>query len=80
MTFGHMGSYPNPNPCDVPYLYLKSVPLILNHPVYQNSESDIYDPTSGGAVLCSKLVDGRCQVQSPVAIVDLAIRIFLDFL
>ena len=27
-------------------------------------------PTSGRAVLHSKLVDGRCQVQSPVALVE----------
>ena len=31
-------------------------------------------PTSGGAVLRSKLVDERGQVQSPVALVDLAIQ------
>ena len=34
-------------------------------------------PISGGAVLRSKLVDGMCQVQIPVALVDLAIRGFL---
>ena len=27
-------------------------------------------PTSGGAVMRSKLVDGRCQVQTSVALVD----------
>ena len=32
--------------------------------------------TSGRAVLRSKLVDGKCQVQSPVALVDLAVRSF----
>ena len=33
-------------------------------------------PTSGGAVLRSKLVGGRCQVQTPVVLVDLAVRSF----
>ena len=33
-------------------------------------------PTSGGAVLRSKLVDRICQVQSPVALADLAVRSF----
>ena len=33
-------------------------------------------PTSGGVVLHSKLVDGRCQVQSPVALFDLVILEF----
>ena len=32
--------------------------------------------TSGDAVLRSKLVDGRCKVQSPIALVDLAVRSF----
>ena len=31
------------------------------------------------AVMPSKLVDGRCRVQSPVALVDLAVRSFLWF-
>ena len=33
-------------------------------------------PISSGAVLLSKLADGRCQVQSPVTLVDLAVRSF----
>ena len=33
--------------------------------------------TSEGAVLFSKLVDGRCQTQAPVTLVDLAVRSFL---
>ena len=33
-------------------------------------------PTSGRVVLCSKLVDGRCQVQTLVPLVDLAVRSF----
>ena len=36
-------------------------------------------PTSGEAVLSSMLVDGRCQVQSPVAFVDVAVRSFPIF-
>ena len=36
-------------------------------------------PTSSAVVLRSKLVDGRCQVRSPVALVDLAVRSFLWF-
>ena len=34
-------------------------------------------PTGSKAVLRSKLVDGRCQVQLPVALVDRAVRSFL---
>ena len=33
-------------------------------------------PSSGGAVLLAKLVDGRCQVQSPVVLVSLVVRSF----
>ena len=36
-------------------------------------------PTSGGKVLRSKLVDGRCQIQSPVMLVEVAVRNFLWF-
>ena len=36
----------------------------------------ILGPTSGCAFLRSKLVDERCQDQSPVMLVDLAIRSF----
>ena len=32
--------------------------------------------TSGGAVLRSRLVDNRCQVKSPAALVDLAVLSF----
>ena len=39
----------------------------------------ILAPTSGWAVLRSKLVDGRCQVQSLVRLVDLADRSFPRF-
>ena len=35
MTFGDMGFYAIRNPYDVPYLPLKIVPLILNHPAYR---------------------------------------------
>ena len=35
-------------------------------------------PTSGRAVLCSKLVDGKCQAQSPIMLVDLAVRSYLQ--
>ena len=35
---------------------------------------DCFGPTSGGVVLRSILVDGRCQVQFPISLVDLAIR------
>ena len=41
----------------------------LSHLISQN-------PTSGGAVLCSKLIDRRRQVQSPVTRVDLAVVFF----
>ena len=34
MTFGGMGSYAILNPYDVPYLPLKFVPLITNHPYF----------------------------------------------
>ena len=34
-------------------------------------------PASGCAVLRSKLVDARCQVQCPVEVVELAFRSFL---
>ena len=37
-------------------------------------------PTSGLAVLLSKLVDGRCQIQSSVEIVNLVVRSFPKFL
>ena len=33
-------------------------------------------PTRDGAVLRSKQVDGRCQIQSPVTLVDIAIGNF----
>ena len=33
-------------------------------------------PESGGDILLSKLLDGRCQVQSPVALVCLAAMSF----
>ena len=36
----------------------------------------IYDPTSGGAVLCSKLVEWRYQIQ--VALVDLGVSAFFS--
>ena len=36
--------------------------------------------TSGGAVLRSKLVDGKCQVQSPIALFDPAFQSFSYFL
>ena len=36
-------------------------------------------PTSGGVVLRSKLVDGRCRVQFPVALVELAVLEFSLF-
>ena len=39
-------------------------------------KSEAYRPTSGRAFLHSKLVDRRCQVQSPVALVDLPVRSF----
>ena len=34
-------------------------------------------PTSDGAVLLSKLVDGMCHVKTTIALVDLAVRSFL---
>ena len=34
MTFGDIGSNAILNPYDVPYLPLKFVPVILNHPVH----------------------------------------------
>ena len=37
-------------------------------------------PTSDGVVLRSKLVDERYQVQTLIALVDLAFEIFLGFL
>ena len=36
-------------------------------------KSEAYRPTSGRAFLHSKLVDRRCQVQSPVALINLAV-------
>ena len=44
---------------------------ILNHKVR--------NPNSGRAVLRSKLEDGKCRVQFPVALIDLAIRNFPCF-
>ena len=43
--------------------------------VYMQTQmfSDSYSPTSGRAVLRSKLVDGRCRVQFPIALADLAV-------
>ena len=34
-------------------------------------------PTSGGEVVLTKLLDERCRVESPVALVEIAIRSFL---
>ena len=45
--------------------------IYLDKPIILHS-----NPASGGAVLRSKLVDGRWQIQSPVTLVDLAVRIF----
>ena len=48
---------------------------------YFISHKDLQNgPTSGGAVLNSKLVDRRCQNQSPVTLVDLAVWIFKCFI
>ena len=47
--------------------------------VMQLEFQQIGGPTNGRAVLRSKLVDGRCQVQSPVAHDDLVGRSFLWF-
>ena len=41
--------------------------------------SQLLSPTSGGVVLCSKLVDERCQVQTPVGISSQPFGVFRVF-
>ena len=38
--------------------------------------ASILDPASPPVYLRSKLVDGRCEIQSPVALVDVAVQSF----
>ena len=61
------------------HLIFKLDDLAWNAPltIFSKTYSSIHScPTSGGAVLRSKLVDGMCRVQFPVALVDLAVRSF----
>ena len=51
----------------------------MSHVLRTTKESMTGSSTSGEAVLRPKLIDGRCHVQSLVAVVDLAIRSFLRF-
>ena len=46
---------------------------------FSHAYPNILGPTIGEAVVCSKLVDGRWEAQSPIALVDLAIRSFAWF-
>ena len=56
------------------YLQFKKVNCFKNRCLYSYLIRSCL--TISGAVLRSKVVDGRCQVQSPLALVDLTVRSF----
>ena len=53
MTFGGIGSFAILNAYDVPYLPLKFVPLITNHPVYMLNDYSNFMPPSKKTDVCN---------------------------